>query len=75
MHKGGPATSLFLQLTADHAKDLPAPGKPYTFGTLADAQALGDLQALLAAGRRVASVNLGSDNANSIRELAEGVGG
>ena len=36
--------------------DLPIPGQPYTFGTLIDAQALGDLRSLRARGRRVARV-------------------
>ena len=71
LHKGGPASGVFLQLTADHPEDLPVPGKPYSFGVLADAQALGDLRALQATGRRVARVHLGADNARSIRELAE----
>ena len=71
LHKGGPATGLFLQLTTDHEKDLPIPGKPYTFGMLADAQALGDLQALQALGRRVARVHLDSDHEAGIRRLDE----
>ena len=46
LHKGGPDSGLFLQLTVDHAGDIPIPGDPYTFGVLADAQAVGDLRAL-----------------------------
>ena len=61
LHKGGPKTGLFLQLTASHEGDLFIPGEPYTFGVLADAQALGDLQALQVLGRRVARVDLGTD--------------
>ena len=34
------------------------PGRPYTFGTLIDAQALGDLRSLRGRGRRVARVTL-----------------
>ena len=61
LHKGGPDTGLFLQLVADLSdQDLPIPGEPNTFGVLADAQALGDLQALQALGRRVVRVHLGS---------------
>ena len=57
LHKGGPNTGVFLQVTdAGRDVDLPIPGKPYTFGTLIDAQALGDLQALRARRRRVARV-------------------
>jgi glucose-6-phosphate isomerase len=58
LYKGGKNTGLFFQLTVDHDKDLPVPGKPYSFGTVADAQALGDFQALQAAGRTVVRVNL-----------------
>jgi hypothetical protein len=58
LHKGGPPTGVFLQVTDESREvDLPIPGKPYTFGTLIDAQALGDLQALRARRRRVARVS------------------
>ena len=60
-HKGGPNTGLFLQLTADDPEDAPIPGRPYTFGTLKQAQALGDFEALRKHGRRVMRIHLGSD--------------
>ena len=50
LHKGGPASGLFLQLVIDHEDDIPIPGQNYSFATLADAQAIGDLQVLQAAG-------------------------
>jgi transaldolase / glucose-6-phosphate isomerase len=46
LHKGGPPTGWFLQLTADHPVDRPIPGWPYTFGRLIDAQAEGDFAAI-----------------------------
>jgi hypothetical protein len=46
INKGGPATGRFLQLRSDADFDLPVPGKPYSFRTLIDAQADGDLQTL-----------------------------
>jgi len=70
LHKGGPATGLFLQLTMGHEKDVPIPGKPYTFGNLADAQALGDLQALQSAGRRVARIHLSQGDKAALARLA-----
>ena len=70
LHKGGPDTGLFLQLTASHGDDLPVPGEPYTFGALAGAQAMGDLRALQAKGRRVARAHLGLDNETGVRKLA-----
>src|SRR2546425_4658239 len=32
LHKGGPNTGVFIQITSDDAEDLPIPGEPYTFG-------------------------------------------
>ncbi|HEX4405790.1 MAG TPA: bifunctional transaldolase/phosoglucose isomerase [Polyangia bacterium] len=61
LHKGGANTGVFLQLTADAPKDLPIPGEPYTFATLRNAQALGDLQVLRRRSRRALRVNLGAD--------------
>ena len=52
---------MFLQLTADTAADLPVPGESYSFATLRDAQALGDLQVLKRRGRRALRVHLGAD--------------
>src|SRR5579884_1141976 len=68
-HKGGPNTGLFLQLTADDAVDAAIPGAPYTFGVFKRAQALGDLAALRAHGRRVIRIHLGSDVAGGLRQL------
>ena len=70
LHKGGPNTGLFLQITRSRNTDLPIPGAPYTFGVLADAQALGDLQALQGAGRRVARVQLQERYEEAIRKLS-----
>jgi len=69
LHKGGPDTGLFLQITAEHEKDLPIPGESYTFGVLADAQALGDLQVLQSLGRRVVRIHLKSGDESAIRKL------
>ena len=70
LHKGGPGSGVFLQLTTDNSQDVPIPDYPYTFATLVDAQALGDLEALQASGRRAARVHLGRDKAAAIYELA-----
>jgi glucose-6-phosphate isomerase/transaldolase/glucose-6-phosphate isomerase len=74
LHKGGPKSGYFLQLVMDHGDDLPIPGKPYSFGVLADAQALGDMQALQASGRRVARIQVGRDGVASIRVLIDELG-
>lgn len=70
-HKGGPNTGLFLQLTADNHPDLPLPGRSYTFGTLKDAQAQGDLEALRSADRRTLRVHLGADALAGVRKLTD----
>ena len=70
LHKGGSDSGLFLQLTADYRADIPVPGESYTFGALAQAQALGDLKALLALGRRVARIRLTSGDESGIEQLA-----
>jgi hypothetical protein len=50
---------VFIQVTdGAREQDQPIPGQPYTFGTLIDAQALGDLRSLRNRGRRVARVRL-----------------
>ena len=71
LHKGGPDSGIFLQLTHEHTADVAIPGWPFSFGTLADAQALGDLQALQALGRRAVSVRLRGDPAAAIRSLTD----
>ncbi len=70
-HKGGPNTGLFLQLTADDPEDAAIPGAPYPFGMLKQAQALGDLQALLQHGREVLRIHLGADPIRGLAELDE----
>ena len=52
-HKGGPPTGRFVLLTAADATATPVPGTDYTFNTLKQAQALGDFDALVTAGRDV----------------------
>ncbi|GAB4330493.1 MAG: bifunctional transaldolase/phosoglucose isomerase [Dehalococcoidia bacterium] len=58
LHKGGPASGVFVQVVSDDPEDLPIPGRDYTFGHLKHAQALGDLASLHAAGRRVARATM-----------------
>ena len=58
LHKGGPPSGLFLQITTRTNNDVEIPGRPYTFGTVADAQAIGDLRSLRALGRRTARIEL-----------------
>lgn len=57
-HKGGPANALFIVITAEPAADFEIPTEGLTFGTLIRAQALGDYQALIDAGRKVLRIHL-----------------
>lgn len=61
LHKGGPDSGVFIQITAPDRIDFPVPGAPYSFSVLKDAQALGDFQSLLSHDRRALRVDLGSD--------------
>ena len=70
LHKGGPNSGLFIQVTAKHAEDVPVPGEPYSFGTLEDAQALGDLQSLQQHGRRVIGLHIEGDVMAALAVLA-----
>ena len=79
LHKGDAGNGLFIQFTADDRRDVPIPdeaGKPessMTFGLLKMAQALGDKQALLAAGRRVIRFHLGDDVPGGLEQLTEAI--
>ena len=69
LHKGGPDTGVFLQLTADDGADLPIPEQPFGFATLVKAQALGDFQSLASRHRRALRVHLGTDVERGLRAL------
>jgi hypothetical protein len=60
LHKGGPNTGLFLVITAADGEDIEIPEMGLTFGQLHQAQARGDVRALVGRGRRVAHVHLSS---------------
>jgi len=67
LHKGDAGHGLFIQFVSEMPGDLPIPDKAggdkssISFGTLKNAQALGDRQALLDNNRRVIRFNLGKD--------------
>jgi hypothetical protein len=77
LHKGDAGHGLFIQFTADMPKDAPIPDKAgkkpssISFGVLKDAQALGDRQALLDAGRKVIRFHLDKDVIGSLRQLTK----
>jgi glucose-6-phosphate isomerase len=57
-HKGGPQVGVFLQITGAVERDVPVPDRPYTFGRLQMAQALGDLGALVERRRPAVRLHL-----------------
>ncbi len=57
-HKGGPNKGLFIQVVYAAKEDMEIPTQGLTFGTLIRAQALGDYEALIAAGRKVVRIDL-----------------
>ena len=74
LHKGGPATGVFLQLVMNDEIDLDVPGEQsFTFSVLKRAQALGDLAALLGRKRPVLRVSLGDETAANLRLLVDSV--
>jgi len=60
LHKGGENNGLFLVITSDPKKDVEIPGEGLSFGTFEHGQALGDMEALQARGRRVLHIHLAS---------------
>lgn len=57
-HKGGPNKGRFIQIVYDAENDFEIPTQGLTFGTLIRAQALGDYEALKAAGRKAIRIKL-----------------
>jgi len=66
LHKGGPDSGVFIQVTGIDGPDLEIPGESYGFQTLIDAQALGDLRSLEQHGRRVIRLDLRDDVASGL---------
>ena len=58
LHKGGQNNGLFLVITADPKTDVDIPDEGLSFGILEHGQALGDVEALEARGRRVLRIHL-----------------
>ena len=69
LHKGGAPLGCFIQLTTGHPDDLPIPGRKESFGTLIDAQARGDLEALGAHDLPALRLDLGDDVEAGLTEL------
>lgn len=68
-HKGGPNTGLFVLLTAADRTMTAVPGTDYSFSVLKQAQALGDFDALAAAGRDVVHFHFDDGGASAVPTL------
>ena len=71
LHKGGRPNGLFVQITGEDKEDMAIPGTGYGFSTFKAAQALGDLQALREAGRRVVRVHLTGKQTQGVEQLVQ----
>jgi transaldolase / glucose-6-phosphate isomerase len=71
LHKGGPRTGRFLQITADSQHRVSAQSLDYDFQTLIAAQALGDLHALNGRGLPVLGIHLRGDLASGLSALVD----
>lgn len=70
LHKGGPPSGVFLQITRAPAAQAPIPGKPWGFAEVIAAQAEGDLASLQSCGRRVLRASLSTDVIPGLQDLA-----
>jgi transaldolase/glucose-6-phosphate isomerase len=69
IHKGGPNKGLFIQLLDEPETDLSIPETSFTFGSVLNAQAEGDYQALNQLDRGVIRVNLGRNVLGGLEAL------
>lgn len=69
IHKGGPNRAVYLLVTAEPEKDIKVPEFGIGFGILERAQAIGDLRALQALGRRAYGIHL--ESPTKFRDLAK----
>ncbi len=70
LQKGGPNCGVFLILSADELKDIPLPREAESLGSLAKAQASGDLITLAGRGRRCVHLHLPDNSGVTLRMLA-----
>jgi transaldolase/glucose-6-phosphate isomerase len=69
LHKGGANNGVFFQITTNRDADVEIPDAPYSFGTLFDAQAAGDLEALFNHERRAFRFHIDGDVNEGLQKL------
>ncbi|MDG6093625.1 bifunctional transaldolase/phosoglucose isomerase [Acetobacter sp. AN02] len=72
-YKGGPDSGVFLQITAEDAKDLEVPGERFSFGVVKAAQARGDFDVLAERGRRALRVHITGDLKAGLQTLSAAI--
>ena len=75
LHKGGPATGMYIQITTQPRSDADIPGQRFSFAVLEHAQAEGDLQSLRAHGRRVVRIDIEGGLTSQLECLTRAVRG
>ncbi|HSG05203.1 MAG TPA: transaldolase, partial [Nitrospiria bacterium] len=71
LHKGGPATGVFIQITSEEPRELAIPEASYGFGVLKQAQARGDLGSLTGRGLRAVNLHLGQNALEDLKRIAD----
>ena len=80
LHKGDAGNGLFIQITRSRSEDAEIPDQAgertshLTFGTLIEAQALGDRQALLDGKRKVLRIHVEGDLTETLERLTKALG-
>ena len=73
LHKGGPATGVYIIMTGANKVFLPIPDEQFGFDVLNEAQGLGDFRSLNDKGRKVIYIQLGNDIDKGIADLVQSV--
>lgn len=71
LHKGGANEGVFYQITCDDAKDVSIQGRPYSFGVVKAAQAMGDFQSLTSRNYRAVRIHLSKNVVKDLTALAK----
>mgnify|MGYP001586257222 CR=1 FL=1 len=73
LQKGGSNKILVVILSYEAEVDLPIPGKAFTFGKLAVAQAMGDFQSLVSYQHPVVRIHFSTDIGKGLQRLHEAI--
>lgn len=69
LHKGGADNGVFLILSSEETDDIEIPDESFTLGTLAHAQACGDMAALTEKGRRALRLHLSDNDGHTLAKI------